>query len=569
MIYGRLLILISVLILSTELISQDCNLPESVFELFENQLKVHLGHGDRDFMSLDEVYGMEVPGEDGASLIYESEFWIGGLAPDSILELAAGYGDYFAGPVESFTGLTNSETCDYYDTFYFVTLEQSLNHLAYYNAVEDGTVDELFPDGYQAPQVFYDYPTLSPDGLKLAPFYDFNLDGNYNPDEGDCPFFYSMDGLNGTCQSCLSYTLSGDVSLIWITNDTGNFHENSNASPLGIQVLNIMYAFTGQEGILDRTIFLKKRITNLTIGSTSNVNAGLFLDVDLGNYNDDYIGCDIDRNLAYVYNGDSIDEGTESNEGFGLNPPSFGILTLKGLWEEEIFGFDTKMSGFIGIENNFGLTGEPTLGYGNYSYLRGFWQDGTPLTCGGDGYMDGETTTSYMYPGDSGQGVCEGWDEQSVGNIPGDRQLLISTGPLEMMTVGSQHCLEYAFILEYDQNNSGQSLDDLKIASDQIQELYDNCFELAYTKVEDNDDLRTIKYHVYPNPGIDFTILSGNQELKSLQVQLMDSHGQLIRTIRWSRQDLIIDISDLASGLYFIKVQENSEVIQTMKIIVD
>lgn len=54
---------------------------------------------------------------------------------------------------------------------------------------------------------------------------------------------------------------------------------------------------------------------------------GIRIDCDLGNYQDDYIGCNIERGLGYTYNGD---ENDETSYGYGTNPPAIGLDFLQG-----------------------------------------------------------------------------------------------------------------------------------------------------------------------------------------------------------------------------------------------
>ena len=41
-----------------------------------------------------------------------------------------------------------------------------------------------------------------------------------------------------------------------------------------------------------------------------------------GNYQDDYVGCDVSRGLGYAYNGDALDETNGGAQGYGENPPA-------------------------------------------------------------------------------------------------------------------------------------------------------------------------------------------------------------------------------------------------------
>ena len=66
----------------------------------------------------------------------------------------------------------------------------------------------------------------------LAPFFDFDSDGTYDPDAGDTPG-YRMDGeLCALGQG--GNNLSGDANWFWIFNDAGRTHSESG----GIQLVS-------------------------------------------------------------------------------------------------------------------------------------------------------------------------------------------------------------------------------------------------------------------------------------------------------------------------------------------
>src|SRR6185503_14128240 len=117
----------------------------------------------------------------------------------------------------------------------------------------------------------------------------------------------------------------------------------------------------------------------------------LFVDGDLGNYLDDYIGSDVPRNMGYCYNGDADDDGPT---GYGLHPPSVGIDFLQGPVSDSC---GIVMKNFIYFNNNFTPTGNPTSATDYYNYLRPLWLNGTPLTYGGSGYQSGGPVCSYAF----------------------------------------------------------------------------------------------------------------------------------------------------------------------------
>jgi hypothetical protein len=59
----------------------------------------------------------------------------------------------------------------------------------------------------------------------LAPFYDRDGDGNYNPDNGDHPWYDDILGRDDIeCGIDRRVSLYGDITYWWVFNDKGNIH---------------------------------------------------------------------------------------------------------------------------------------------------------------------------------------------------------------------------------------------------------------------------------------------------------------------------------------------------------
>src|SRR5690554_7791103 len=59
-----------------------------------------------------------------------------------------------------------------------------------------------------------------------------------------------------------------------------------------------------------------------------------FVDPDIGNSEDDYVGCDVSRGLGYAYNGPNYDDGQSGSPGYGNNPPAVGIDFFEGPYQD-------------------------------------------------------------------------------------------------------------------------------------------------------------------------------------------------------------------------------------------
>ena len=153
----------------------------------------------------------------------------------------------------------------------------------------------------------------------------------------------------------------------------------------------------------------------------------MFTDFDIGNPEDDYVGCDVDRSTFYGYNGDSIDQNNGAGFGYGAYPPYQGVSFLKGAKQDDdgidnAFGIAPYESingyGFgDGITDNehwgmeyflfyhrggglFPGDGDPVNEQEEHYYLSGKWRDGNSFVYGGNGHPSsgGTVPAKYMFP---------------------------------------------------------------------------------------------------------------------------------------------------------------------------
>lgn len=173
-------------------------------------------------------------------------------------------------------------------------------------------------------------------------------------------------------------------------------------------------------------------------------------DPDLGNAGDDLTGCDTTLSLGFIYNGNPIDN---EYRGFNLPPPAAGYDFLQGPvvaspGDRAVFDLKYK-DGY----KNLGMTGfsyfsassqysDPTGGYDTnallwYKMLRGY----APLE-GPDvpyNFPPGVTPGPFPLAGDpvTTTGHVDGAG-QPYSFAPGDRRLLIITGPFNMAPADTQ-----------------------------------------------------------------------------------------------------------------------------------
>jgi hypothetical protein len=108
----------------------------------------------------------------------------------------------------------------------------------------------------------------------------------------------------------------GDQTLWWVYNDRGNIHSETQGVPIGLELQTQAFAFATNDEINNMT-FYTTTIFNRSNEDVDSCYFGQWVDADLGNYTDDYVGCDVPRSLGICYNGDEDDEGVL---GYGSNP---------------------------------------------------------------------------------------------------------------------------------------------------------------------------------------------------------------------------------------------------------
>lgn len=397
-------------------------------------------------------------GQVGPSSQFASSIWVGGYDAGGSLKSAAqtyrqfGGNDYWPGPLTSTATITPS-TCIAWDKFYKIN---RVDVETYYNwAVSQSGQNPLL--GTAAMEVINNWPAYGPEGQPLAPYFDVNADGFYDPSSGDVPDF----DITGT-RGCTAQ-LYGDQCLFWVFNDKGNVHTETGGASIGLEIQAQAFAFATNDELNNAT-FYKYKIINKSSFRLDSTFFGVWDDADLGWYKDDYVGCDVNLGFGILYNGVAVD-GTGQATAYGANPPAVGIDFFEGPFADPD-GLDNAVtsvpSSFLnygdGIADNERLgmckfmyfnnnanpvNGNPTAGDDFYQYLTGTWRNGTRITYGGDG-TTGSVGCNYMFPGltdPSGFGVggdlnspitMPNWDEVSENNVPDDRRFLQSAGPFTL-----------------------------------------------------------------------------------------------------------------------------------------
>ncbi|MBN1633917.1 MAG: hypothetical protein JW917_07125 [Ignavibacteria bacterium] len=213
---------------------------------------------------------------------------------------------------------------------------------------------------------------------------------------------------------------------------------------------------------------------------------GVVVDPDLGQAEDDYIGCDTTLNLGYCYNGDNDDPV------YGQAPPAFGMDYFKSpiiKATNDTLG----LTSFVFFTNTGSSpppcesdpNGEP---YPAYLMLRGLKKDSSNFM---NPLASPPVPTFFVYPGDPETGA--GWTEYkgsmqncggNTGNIInvnplGDRRFIFNSGREDYtyMPNDTQNIVLAQFVARGGTNVN--SVTKLKALSKTAQLIYDNNFNVT------------------------------------------------------------------------------------------
>ncbi len=404
----------------------DCSPATSSIDLNINNVRAKIQNGGDMWWDLVNVAKYEVPkvepGQTPANSLFASAIWIGGIDQNNQLKVACQTyrqtgNDFFPGPLDGVGGTTTSDICSAFDRHWQVLgaeIEEVIN-LWDTNGGAPLSADAI-------PQNILNWPARNNPfntvvgSRNMAPFFDRDEDGNYDPTQGDYPII----GQNNS-------NVYADQMIWWVYNDNGNIHSETGGESIGIEIQALAFAFKTSDEVNDMT-FYKYRLLNKSLTSISNCFMGQWCDPDLGCHLDDYIGCDTVQGLGIVYNADPVDEACGSGGGYGNQPPLVGIDYFQGPLDEN--GVELGMSYFLYYNNDFTVMGNPEKTSDYYGYLSGKWKDGSPYTYGGTAY-GGTTPTKYVFP--SKPSINSGWSECSQQNTAADRRFVQSSGPFTLL----------------------------------------------------------------------------------------------------------------------------------------
>ncbi|MBN2682837.1 MAG: T9SS type A sorting domain-containing protein [Bacteroidales bacterium] len=513
------LILIGFSTLSQKNPTAGCLPPTSSTFLEINNVRALIHNGGDFWWDLSGNPRYEIPKGSGKHSLFAGALWLGGQDEFGNIYLAAqrfrsNGNDFWPGPLNS-SGETSESVCSYYDR-HFVTFREEVEIFNNWFNADAATQALEFPD-YEIPLSILEWPAHGDVALGydyyLAPFFDADEDGEYNPLNGDYPFYDLNEEV--PCGFSPEYRLPrlyGHQNLWWVYNDNGNEHSETSSSPLKVEIRTQAFAFSTANELNNNT-FYSNTVINKSTRTYYEMYIGVWTDGDLGYAFDDYAGCDVQRSLGYFYNGLEIDQGTVYS--YGATPPMVGIDVFEGPYMDpdgidDPVGCNNSINGLnfgdgiadnerLGLSslicyNNTGAgnpaTTDPAIAQDFYYYLQGKWKDGSLMLYGGSSHFsdtnsNASVPTKFMYTGTSDpcgystNGIpMPEWSEVSSERTPYDRRFVQSNGPFTFEP-GEIVDLSYGVVwARAEEGDNLASMDLLLYASDIAQVYFDNCFRL-------------------------------------------------------------------------------------------
>ena len=490
----------------------------------------------------DGIFWLSYEEEDGSTipLAHATSPWFSGIDPAGNLFLNAST----YGPIAASTIM---------DKVFQVSGEDIQAHIADFE--DNGVIDNPIASVYSWPGRGNPFFSEYNEGLELpatlyglAPFWDTNGDGFYDPMQGD----YPVINVRG-CEEVA--VIPGQ--LYWCVYNL--FGPSNNDPMFEIQLSAFTFACE-EEHPLNNALLANYKTIYIANEALDSSYWGLFTDFDLGCPFDDYVGSFPERNLAYFYNSDNMDENCSGLTGFGTNPPAVGVDIFRGplaLVDDQIQ--EVPLSSIIayynaGVSSTPPGTTDPATVVEYYNYLQGLWRDGLPLTSGGIGYQ-GMEATSFAFPGLPEQE--NGWTEWEAQNPPSDRRVLMNFGPFDLPPGAvNEFALGYSYY-----RGEGDHLDQpegLRDQSDQLQAYFDNCFIIdapnlpPCTQIVSNTKEATSvssQLKIYPNPSNDIINIDSPYQVEIVHIR--DIQGKYLKSFSGNTGD----VSDLAAGLYLLEIE--------------
>lgn len=496
--------------------------------LEHNNVSAHISDAGTYFFDYTtQERGYEVPKGSGRHAIYTTQFWFAAKdAADEIHFVQGGAptegSDVFNGPI---SGVGTYNTPDYQNDWgnsmwTFCQAELDEYKLSWLCSLDPDCVDEFPLVTNDLINRINTWPAhgdvSSGQSFYMAPFFDYNSDGIYDPSQGDYPI------IKGCC------------AVYMIQNDAAESHSYTYTDSVGIELHILFYHYQTLDYLNDVTFVDVMAINRSTTDYPEFIHS-IVVDAKIGNDTDDYYGCDSASNTMYFYNADNNDEDGVSDLGYGIDPPAIGIVSLNG-----------NMTSCVPYTNS-GLTVSE-----KWNLMKGLQYTGSP-------WIDPNSNeTNYVFSGNPN--LPSEWSALSSGS-PTDEAKGISS--LDWGSFNSGDTLKQSYAITYarDGNNLENVQSIINLATD-VKSFYDNesaipCEEGTWNLEELND----LSVTIFPNPSTGIVSLS-NHDKSLLSLTVYDAQGKILKELPSSNKNTIeIDLSSQRSGIYFFHIKTQKSMV--------
>ena len=399
-----------------------------------------------------------------------------------------------------------------------------------------------------------------------APYVDVNNNGIYEP-------LIDTPGVKGAVHTLFICLTDGFV-------ESHSSGEGFGGGTLPLYAELHLTAWCYNLPGLEDVQFLKWVVINRNNSTWNNTYFSIVCDPDLGYANDDYVGCDTNRNMGYCYNGDNDDDPNQPYS-YGQDPPAVGFDLLKGSVNKHVsppvvYNM-TSFDHFTGTSTpgpacEKDPNGEPEPAY---QFMRGYKKDRTPWVIPN---TNPPQTTKYCYSGDPE--TQTGWTESKGSvfncggslygttisvNPVGERRFVMSSGA-DGLTVnpGDTQTIMIAQFIARGTSNLN-SVTKLKQLDDFIQAFVDNGFVIGINPVSNKVPSQYILYQNYPNPfnpvtklkfEIPYEVKSEKSKVKIVIYDVLGREVEVLLNEKLSPGTFEVewDASNYPSGLYFCRL---------------
>lgn len=495
-----------------------------------NQIKARVNSNGALFHDeiVNDKPSFEVPQGLGRHTIFIANLWIAGIDENGDLHAV---GPKFNQTPENYFGpIANDYNAeDYrlkYNNVWKVGVEQIQEHI--YNFTK--------PD-YVMPESFQNWPAEgnveNGEAAELAPYYDYNQNGKYDPENGDFPL------------------IKGDHAVYFIYNESQG-HNSTGGEIMGLEFHGMLYGFNSTVGsVLTETVFLNYQIINRSQHNYTDVYAGLWTEFDIGYAKDDQFGSDTLNQMMYVYNATNIDgNGQDSIEGmatYGSPPPVQGVVLLNPDF------YASVIPTYIGAHPGIGYEFDDEV---VLNLLKGRSMNGVPFY---DPYEweNGDTIVTTFYQSGYPE-LGTGWIPEISwsGGYPSDVRGLISAGPYSL-NKGKKLCLDFA--LPYARDYQGTNLTALTLLREKASLILDYFeeYDLGCDSYQSGIVQKVFgekNFEIYPNPAFEIINVDLSKfDDAEIIIKIYTLDGKLINEVTTSEEHL--ELETPTKGIYLLNIE--------------